>query len=83
MGQEQHSRHTRRQAASVWTDATPLFDLIPAPAYIFDDETLRFLAVNAAAMGRYGYSAHRPRGTVVSIAIPLGGRRQLPRNERE
>jgi PAS domain S-box-containing protein len=37
-------------------DEHPLFDLIPAPAYIFDDETLRFLAVNAAAIGRYGYS---------------------------
>jgi signal transduction histidine kinase len=26
---------------------------------------------------------HRPRGTVVSIAIPLMERRQVPRNERE
>jgi two-component system sensor histidine kinase UhpB len=26
---------------------------------------------------------HSPRGTIVSIAIPLGDRRQLPRNERE
>ena len=60
MRQEQRSRRTgrtRRPAAHVRTDAYPLFDLIPAPAYIFDDETLRFLAVNAAAMARYGYSA--------------------------
>ena len=46
MRQEQRSRRsghtgrTRRPAAHVRTDAYPLFDLIPAPTYIFDDETL-------------------------------------------
>jgi PAS domain S-box-containing protein len=40
----------------VRTDEYLLFDLIPAPAYIFDDQTLGFLAVNAEAIGRYGYS---------------------------
>jgi PAS domain S-box-containing protein len=33
-----------------------LFDQLPAPAYIFDDTTLRFRAVNDAALERYGYS---------------------------
>jgi len=50
------SRRTARPAARVRTDEHLLFDLIPAPAYIFDDQTLRFLAVNAAAVRRYGYS---------------------------
>jgi len=33
-----------------------LFDLAPVPAYIFDDATWAFLAVNNAAIERYGYS---------------------------
>ena len=33
-----------------------LFDAHPVPMYIFDRETLRFLAVNAAAVQQYGYS---------------------------
>ncbi|MGF6775761.1 sensor domain-containing protein [Paraburkholderia sp. GAS334] len=33
-----------------------LFDAHPVPMYIFDRETLRFLAVNGAAMQQYGYS---------------------------
>jgi len=33
-----------------------LFDLNPQPTWIYDRETLRFLAVNESALGRYGYS---------------------------
>ena len=33
-----------------------LFDDHPVPMYIFDRETLRFLAVNAAAVQQYGYA---------------------------
>jgi PAS domain S-box-containing protein len=33
-----------------------LFDLAPVPAYIFDDATCEFLAVNNAAVQFYGYS---------------------------
>ena len=33
-----------------------LFDTHPVPMYIFDRETLRFIAVNAAAVQQYGYS---------------------------
>jgi PAS domain S-box-containing protein len=33
-----------------------LFDLAPIPAYIFDDATCEFLAVNKAALQFYGYS---------------------------
>ena len=33
-----------------------LFESIPLPMWVFDAETLRFLAVNEAALGHYGYS---------------------------
>ena len=33
-----------------------LFDLNPSPIWVFDRKTLQFLAVNAAAVTRYGYS---------------------------
>jgi PAS domain S-box-containing protein len=34
----------------------PLFEENPQPTYVFDLETLRFLAVNRAAVAHYGYS---------------------------
>ena len=33
-----------------------LFDNNPHPTWVFDRETLHFLAVNAAAVRKYGYS---------------------------
>src|ERR1022692_4523659 len=33
-----------------------LFENNPHPTWVFDRETLRFLAANAAALGKYGYS---------------------------
>jgi PAS domain S-box-containing protein len=33
-----------------------LFDLNPSPMWVFDQKTLQFLAVNAAAVTKYGYS---------------------------
>ncbi|WP_322049366.1 EAL domain-containing protein [Paraburkholderia sp. J67] len=33
-----------------------LFDAHPVPMYVFDRETMRFLAVNAAAIQQYGYT---------------------------
>ena len=38
------------------SDYEVLFDLAPVPAYIFDDATCAFLAVNNAAVQFYGYS---------------------------
>src|SRR5437660_593743 len=35
-----------------------LFQANPEAMWVYDDETLRFLAVNAAAVQRYGYSEH-------------------------
>jgi PAS domain S-box-containing protein len=42
--------------ADVASDDNALFDLCPLPSLVFDDETLAILAVNRAAMERYGYS---------------------------
>ena len=33
-----------------------LFDNNPHPTWVYDRDTLRFLAVNAAAVRKYGYS---------------------------
>src|ERR1039458_5199252 len=35
---------------------SPLFDRAPVPMWVFDRESLRFLAVNDAAVWKYGYS---------------------------
>ena len=37
-------------------DFQRLFELSPLPAYVFDDETMRFRAVNNAAVEQYGYA---------------------------
>jgi PAS domain S-box-containing protein len=37
-------------------DYKRLFDGIPMPMYIYDDQTFRFLAVNDAALEQYGYT---------------------------
>jgi PAS domain S-box-containing protein len=49
------ARAPRRRAQSTGGGQV-LFDLLPVPAYIFDDTTLQFLEVNTAALERYGYS---------------------------
>ncbi|MFL9932548.1 EAL domain-containing protein [Paraburkholderia sp. RL18-103-BIB-C] len=42
-----------------------LFDDHPVPMYIFDRETLRFLAVNAAAIQQYGYTEDELLGMTI------------------
>jgi diguanylate cyclase (GGDEF)-like protein/PAS domain S-box-containing protein len=42
-----------------------LFDDHPVPMYIFDRESLRFLAVNAAAIQQYGYSENEFLGMTI------------------
>ncbi|CAB3781518.1 hypothetical protein LMG28614_01280 [Paraburkholderia ultramafica] len=42
-----------------------LFDDHPVPMYIFDRETMRFLAVNAAAIQQYGYSENEFLGMTI------------------
>ena len=36
-----------------------LFEMNPLPMWVYDLETLRFTAVNDAAVAHYGYSARR------------------------
>jgi diguanylate cyclase (GGDEF)-like protein/PAS domain S-box-containing protein len=47
-----------------------LFDEHPVPMYIFDRETLRFLAVNAAAIQQYGYSESEFLGMTIRAIRP-------------
>ena len=49
-----------------------LFDDHPVPMYIFDRETLRFLAVNAAAIQQYGYSESEFLGMTIRAIRPNG-----------
>ncbi|MFP3565214.1 EAL domain-containing protein [Paraburkholderia sp. SIMBA_030] len=47
-----------------------LFDDHPVPMYIFDRETLRFLAVNAAAVQQYGYTESEFLGMTIRAIRP-------------
>ncbi len=47
-----------------------LFDDHPVPMYIFERETLRFLAVNAAAIQQYGYSESEFLGMTIRAIRP-------------
>jgi PAS domain S-box-containing protein len=47
-----------------------LFDNNPQPTWVYDRETLRFLAVNAAAVRRYGYSTQEFLGMTIKDIRP-------------
>ncbi|CAB3640001.1 sensor domain-containing protein [Paraburkholderia rhynchosiae] len=47
-----------------------LFDDHPVPMYIFDRETLRFLAVNSAAIQQYGYTESEFLGLTIRAIRP-------------
>jgi len=48
-----------------------LFDRNPAPMWVYDEETLRFLNVNEAAVRQYGYSAEEfSKLTLADIRLP-------------
>lgn len=48
-----------------------LFEGNPHPMWIFDTETLQFLAVNEAAVARYGYTATEFRGMTLRDIRPM------------
>ncbi|CAG4888588.1 sensor domain-containing protein [Paraburkholderia gardini] len=48
-----------------------LFDAHPVPMYIFDRETLRFLAVNGAAVQQYGYSETEFLAMTIRVIRPV------------
>jgi two-component system, cell cycle sensor histidine kinase and response regulator CckA len=66
----------RRTAAAIESDRTRartqmLFEASPTPMWVYDFETLRFLAVNDATVERYGYShAEFQAMTIKDIRLP-------------
>ena len=68
-----------------------LFELNPQPAWIYDRETLRFLAVNRAAINAYGYSREeflsmtirdiRPAREIPALLARLSSSRDAIRSE--
>jgi PAS domain S-box-containing protein len=65
----------RRQAEQLLQESEDrhrkLFDNNPHPTWVFDRETLRFLAVNDAAVRKYGYSSDEfLRMTIKDIRLP-------------
>jgi two-component system cell cycle sensor histidine kinase/response regulator CckA len=61
----------RRQAAEQYR---LLFDDSPQPMWVFDEETLRFLAVNHAATRKYGYAREEMLAMTVRDIRPPGER---------
>jgi PAS domain S-box-containing protein len=59
--------------SGAWPDVTEyrlLFDSNPHPMWVFDAETLAFLAVNDAAIRLYGYSRHEFLGMTIKEIRP-------------
>ena len=54
-----------------------MFDAHPAPMWAFDEQTLRFLAVNEAALGTYGYARDELLALTVRDVIPAGDAARL------
>ena len=54
-----------------------MFDAHPAPMWAFDEQTLRFLAVNEAALSTYGYARDELLALTVRDVIPAGDATRL------
>lgn len=54
-----------------------LFERNPLPFWVFDAQTLRFLAVNDAAVSSYGYSTEEFRAMTILDIRPASERRQV------
>ncbi len=54
-----------------------MFDAHPAPMWAFDEQTLRFLAVNEAALSMYGYARDELLALTVRDVIPAGDAARL------
>jgi PAS domain S-box-containing protein len=55
-----------------------LFDNNPLPMWLYDQDTLRFLAVNESAIRHYGYSREEFLGMTMESIGPAGGGSQGP-----
>ena len=65
-------------AAHSARDVRLLFDANPLPTWVYDAETLRFIAVNAAAVAHYGYSEEEfLANTILFIRSPDDAERVL------
>ncbi|MBB5519551.1 PAS domain S-box protein [Amphiplicatus metriothermophilus] len=56
-----------------------LIELIPEPAWIYDASSLRFLAVNTAALARYGYAREQFLAMTIKDIRPAEDRDRLVR----
>jgi PAS domain S-box-containing protein len=64
-------RHQQAHIERAETQFRELFELNPLPFWVFDVASLRFLAVNEAAIRRYGYSREEFLGmTILQIRPP-------------
>ena len=80
------ARRAARQLADSENRYRQLFESNPQPMWIFDQESLRFLSVNAAAVAHYGYSADeflqmtiadiRPPEDVPALTAHVGANRR-------
>jgi diguanylate cyclase (GGDEF)-like protein/PAS domain S-box-containing protein len=61
----------KRQADARSQEYRVLFENNPHPMWIFDTETLQFLAVNDAAVARYGYTEKEFRGMTLRDIRPV------------
>jgi len=56
-----------------------VFESLPFPAFVFDRQTLKFVAVNRAALERYGYSRREFLSMTIEDIRPAGERPALRR----
>ncbi|AFY99305.1 PAS domain S-box protein [Calothrix sp. PCC 6303] len=72
---EVQDRHKRHMAEQALRDSEAryrlLFESNPHPMWVFDSETLVFLAVNQAAIAHYGYSESEFLQMTIADIIPL------------
>jgi len=66
--------HAVRTHAETPMDFRRLFDRLPIPVWVFDAATLRFLAVNDAALRRYGYTREEFLAMTIERIRPRGER---------
>src|SRR6185312_4568468 len=63
-------RHTEELLRQSEERHRKLFDNNPHPTWVFDRETLRFLAVNGAAIRKYGFSSEEFLGMTIKDIRP-------------
>jgi two-component system cell cycle sensor histidine kinase/response regulator CckA len=83
LGQFIERRRAEHQLRTKAAEYRLLFDANPAPMWVFDAETLRFLAVNDAALRQYGYSREEFLSLTLLEIRPEEDREDLLRIRRE